>query len=28
MPMSLDRLLWHAVPAVILLAGWHWAELA
>jgi hypothetical protein len=26
MPMTLDRLLLHTVPAVILLAGWHWAE--
>ena len=25
MPMTLDRLLWHAVPAVVFLAGWHWA---
>ncbi|MDR3456509.1 MAG: glycosyltransferase family 39 protein [Verrucomicrobiae bacterium] len=25
---SLDRLLWHALPAVILLAGWHWAEIS
>lgn len=24
---TLDRLLWHAAPAVILLAGWHWAEI-
>jgi hypothetical protein len=24
---SLDRLLWHTIPAVILLAGWHWAEI-
>jgi hypothetical protein len=27
MPMTMDRLLLHAVPAVIFLAGWHWAEL-
>ena len=27
MPMTMDRLLLHTVPAVILLAGWHWAEL-
>jgi len=26
MPMTMDRLLLHAVPAVIFLAGWHWAE--
>jgi hypothetical protein len=26
-PMTLDRLLLHAVPAVVLLAGWHWAEI-
>ena len=26
-PMTLDRLLLHAVPAIILLAGWHWAEI-
>ncbi len=25
MPMTMDRLLLHAVPAVIFLAGWHWA---
>jgi 4-amino-4-deoxy-L-arabinose transferase-like glycosyltransferase len=25
-PMTVDRLLLHAVPAVIFLAGWHWAE--
>jgi hypothetical protein len=25
--VSLDRLLWHTIPAVILLAGWHWAEI-
>ena len=24
--MSLDRLLLHAVPAVVLLIGYHWAE--
>jgi hypothetical protein len=27
MPMTLDRLLLHTVPAVFFLAGWHWAEL-
>ncbi|MGA2787599.1 MAG: glycosyltransferase family 39 protein [Verrucomicrobiota bacterium] len=27
MPMTMDRLLLHAVPAVILLAGWHWSEM-
>jgi hypothetical protein len=27
MPITMDRLLLHTVPAVILLAGWHWAEL-
>jgi hypothetical protein len=27
MPMTMDRLLLHAVPAVIFLAGWHWAEI-
>jgi len=27
MPMTLDRLLLHAIPAAIFLAGWHWAEL-
>jgi hypothetical protein len=27
MPMTMDRLLLHTVPAVIFLAGWHWAEL-
>ena len=27
MPMTMNRLLLHTVPAVILLAGWHWAEL-
>jgi hypothetical protein len=27
MPMTMDRLLLHAIPAVIFLAGWHWAEL-
>ena len=27
MAISLDRLLWHTVPAVVLLIGWHWAEL-
>ncbi len=27
MPMTMDRLLLHTVPAVVLLAGWHWAEL-
>ncbi len=27
MPMTMNRLLLHAVPAVIFLAGWHWAEL-
>ena len=26
MPMTMDRLLLHTVPAVMLLAGWHWAE--
>ncbi|MGA2280979.1 MAG: glycosyltransferase family 39 protein [Verrucomicrobiota bacterium] len=26
MPMTVDRLLLHTVPAVIFLAGWHWAE--
>jgi hypothetical protein len=26
MPMTMDRLLLHMVPAVIFLAGWHWAE--
>ncbi|MGP8218294.1 MAG: glycosyltransferase family 39 protein [Limisphaerales bacterium] len=26
-PMTMDRLLLHTVPAVIFLAGWHWAEL-
>jgi hypothetical protein len=26
MPMTMDRLLLHAIPAVIFLAGWHWAE--
>jgi hypothetical protein len=26
MPMTMDRLLLHTVPAVIFLAGWHWAE--
>jgi hypothetical protein len=25
---SLDRLLWHAIPAVFLLVGWHWAALS
>ena len=25
--VSLDRLLWHTLPAVIFLAGWHWAEI-
>jgi hypothetical protein len=25
-PMTMYRLLLHTVPAVILLAGWHWAE--
>ena len=28
MPMTMDRLLLHAVPAVIFLAGWHWAEMS
>ena len=27
MPITMDRLLLHTVPAVIFLAGWHWAEL-
>jgi hypothetical protein len=27
MPMTMDRLLLHAVPGVIFLAGWHWAEI-
>jgi hypothetical protein len=27
MPMTMDRLLLHTIPAVIFLAGWHWAEL-
>jgi hypothetical protein len=27
MPMIMDRLLLHTVPAVIFLAGWHWAEM-
>jgi hypothetical protein len=27
MSITLDRLLLHAVPAVVFLAGWHWAEL-
>jgi len=27
MSITLDRLLLHAVPAVIFLAGWHWAEM-
>ena len=27
MPMTLDRLLLHTVPAVFFLAGWHWAEM-
>jgi len=27
MPVTLDRLLSHAIPALIFLAGWHWAEL-
>ena len=27
MPMTMDRLLLHTVPAVIFLAGWHWAEM-
>ena len=26
MPMTLDRLFLHAVPAAAFLAGWHWAE--
>jgi hypothetical protein len=26
MPITMDRLLLHTVPAVIFLAGWHWAE--
>jgi hypothetical protein len=26
MPMTMDRLLLHTVPALIFLAGWHWAE--
>jgi hypothetical protein len=26
MPLTLDRLLLQTVPAVILLTGWHWAE--
>jgi hypothetical protein len=26
MPMTIDRLLLHTIPAVIFLAGWHWAE--
>jgi len=26
-PMSMDRLLLHTLPAVVFLAGWHWAEL-
>jgi hypothetical protein len=26
MPVTIDRLLLHTVPAVIFLAGWHWAE--
>jgi hypothetical protein len=26
MRMTIDRLLLHTVPAVIFLAGWHWAE--
>jgi len=25
---SLDRLLWHTIPAVFLLVGWHWAALS
>ena len=25
-PVTLDRLLLHVLPAVMLLAGWHWAE--
>ena len=25
-PVTLDRLLLHVLPAVVLLAGWHWAE--
>lgn len=24
---TLNRLLWHTIPAVFLLAGWHWAEI-
>ena len=27
MPITMDRLLLHTVPAVIFLAGWHWAEI-
>lgn len=27
MPVTLDRLLLHTVPAVVFLTGWHWAEL-
>jgi 4-amino-4-deoxy-L-arabinose transferase-like glycosyltransferase len=27
MPMTMDRLLLHTVPAIIFLTGWHWAEL-
>jgi hypothetical protein len=23
---TLDRLLWHVLPAVVLLTGWYWAE--
>jgi len=26
LPATLDRLLWHALPAFLLLTGWHWAE--
>jgi len=26
MPLTLDRLMLHALPAIILLAGWHWGE--
>ena len=26
MPATVDRLLWHTTPAVLLLTGWHWAE--
>ena len=26
MPETLERLLWHTMPAVFLLTGWHWAE--